>query len=102
METETGRPFRLDESLFERMMSPKLPGASSLPTSSLAIQRRMHPEIADLVRLTIYPRLKVCERARYLKPNPDMFSRIMSRLDFIPQSQGWLTGCGGWITSTQN
>lgn len=59
VETETGMPFRLNESLFERMMSPILSGSSSLPTSSLAIQRRMHPEIADLVRLTLYPRLKV-------------------------------------------
>lgn len=63
METVTGRQFRLNESLFERMMSPKTPGASSLPTSSLAIQRRMHPEIANLVRLALYPRLKVCESA---------------------------------------
>lgn len=88
IETETGRPFRLDESLFERMMSPSMPAASSLPTSSLAIQRRMHPEIANLVRLTLYPKLKVRERAIYLKPNPDVFSRIMSRSGYIHQLQG--------------
>lgn len=63
MENVTGRLFRLNESLFERMISPRTPGASSIPASSLAIQRRMHPEIANLVRVTLYPKLKVCESA---------------------------------------
>ena len=74
IENVTGRSFRLNESLFERMMSPKTPGASGIPTSSLTVQRRMHPEIADLVRTTLYPELKVCKNAAFFKPNPNEVS----------------------------
>lgn len=95
METAAGRPFRLDESLFERMMFPKMPGTNSVPTSSLALQRRMHPDIADLVRVTLYPELKVCESATHFESNPDVFSRIMSRPISTHQLLGWSNGYGG-------
>ena len=49
--------YRLDESLFERLMMPKDIAASALPMSQLTIQRRMHPSIADIARLT-YPYLE--------------------------------------------
>lgn len=59
METGIGKDYRLDESLFERMMFPHEPNVLPLPTSRLNLQRRMHPDIADLMRATLYPFLQV-------------------------------------------
>lgn len=95
METAAGRPFRLDESLFERMMFPKTPETSSIPTSSLALQRRMHPDIADLVRVTLYPELKVCESAAYYESNSNLIFRIMSQPNSIQPLLEWLNGYFG-------
>ena len=39
----------LDVSLFERLVSQK-----NMPVHRLLVQRRMRPEIADLIRFTIY------------------------------------------------
>ena len=58
LETPGGAAYRLDESLFERMMFPSTPGVLPLSTSQLNLQRRMHPEIADLMRATLYPNLQ--------------------------------------------
>jgi hypothetical protein len=57
LETRLGSHYRLDESLFERLMSPTDPAAGVMPRSNLNIQRRMHPEIAEITRLT-YPYLQ--------------------------------------------
>jgi AAA domain len=57
LETATGTHYRLDESLFERCMTPNDPFSRSMPTSHLNIQRRMHPDIADITRL-VYPYLE--------------------------------------------
>jgi superfamily I DNA and/or RNA helicase len=57
LESTIGRQYRLDESLLERLMLPQDMSASRLPASHLSIQRRMHPQIADITRLT-YPYLK--------------------------------------------
>jgi AAA domain len=57
LETTVGSQYRLDESLFERCMAPKDPMSRPMPTSHLNIQRRMHPDIADLPRL-LYPYLQ--------------------------------------------
>lgn len=59
METEIGALYRLDESLMERMMLPSTAGTKPIDSSRLSIQRRMHPEIADLMRATLYPYLEV-------------------------------------------
>ena len=56
LETSIGKDYRLDESMFERFMMPADPAASRMPTSQLNVQRRMHPQIADITRLT-YPYL---------------------------------------------
>ena len=56
LETSVGSKYRLDESLFERVMTPSDPDAFQLPVSMLSVQRRMHPAIADIARLT-YPHL---------------------------------------------
>lgn len=52
-----GAKFSLDISLFERLVHPQ-PGHPRLPYSSLEVQRRMHPSIAELVRSTLYPKLQ--------------------------------------------
>lgn len=58
LETAEGSKYRLDESLFERMAMPRAPGAQSFPVSKLNLQRRMHPDVADLMRATLYPFLQ--------------------------------------------
>ena len=60
LETTTGASYRLDESLMERMMLPSTPGVQPLASSCLDLQRRMHPDVADLMRATLYPFLRVC------------------------------------------
>ena len=54
LETIRGSQYRLDESLFERFVVPQDPAAAFVPVSNLNVQRRMHPDIADITRLT-YP-----------------------------------------------
>ncbi|KKY26734.1 putative nfx1-type zinc finger-containing protein 1 [Phaeomoniella chlamydospora] len=56
LEQRHGFDYRLDESLFERFMIPKDPWLDVIPTSHLSVQRRMHPEISLITRLT-YPHL---------------------------------------------
>lgn len=48
--------YRLDESLFEKFMIPRDLELTPIPFSQLEIQRRMHPEISAITRLT-YPYL---------------------------------------------
>ena len=60
LETDTGASYRLDESLMERMMIPSIPEVLPVASSRLDLQRRMHPEIADIMRATLYPFLQVC------------------------------------------
>lgn len=57
LETRTGLQYRLDESLLERLMMPRDPSVAAIPVSQLNIQRRMHPDIANIARIT-YPYLK--------------------------------------------
>ncbi|KAI4117370.1 MAG: hypothetical protein LQ345_002382 [Seirophora villosa] len=52
-----GAKFSLDISLFERLVHPQA-GYPKLPYSSLEVQRRMHPSIAELIRSTLYPKLQ--------------------------------------------
>lgn len=53
LESIRGKPFRLDESMFERLVNEK-----ALSPAQLNIQRRMRPEISNLVRNTLYPELQ--------------------------------------------
>ncbi|CAI5537654.1 unnamed protein product [Closterium sp. Naga37s-1] len=50
---DSHKGFDLDVSLFERLALSR-----QIPVYTLATQRRMRPEIADLVRYTIYPDLR--------------------------------------------
>lgn len=61
LETVIGAPYRLDESLMERMMIPSTPEVRPIASSRLDLQRRMHPEIANLMRATLYPFMQVCQ-----------------------------------------
>lgn len=56
LESKPGSKYRLDESLFERLMYPR--EGPAIPTAHLRTQRRMHPDIADLARATLYPYLE--------------------------------------------
>ncbi|KZF19706.1 P-loop containing nucleoside triphosphate hydrolase protein [Xylona heveae TC161] len=58
LETTIGSHYRLDESLFERLAMTKDEWMEPFPVSKLNLQRRMHPDIADLSRATLYPYLK--------------------------------------------
>jgi hypothetical protein len=57
-ESTEGKQYCLDVSLFERLVKPLITTATPLPFSTLEVQRRMHPSIAELVRSTLYPALK--------------------------------------------
>lgn len=53
LESNRGKAFRLDESMFERLVREK-----TLLPAQLNIQRRMRPEISTLVRNTLYEDLE--------------------------------------------
>ncbi|KAG9842726.1 hypothetical protein KCU98_g8248, partial [Aureobasidium melanogenum] len=55
-ESARGQQHALDTSLFERLVTAT-DGGARLPFSRLDTQRRMHPDIAELVRTTLYPTL---------------------------------------------
>lgn len=56
-----GLQYSLDTSLFERLVQPTHPSDPRIAFSVLETQRRMHPDISELVRSTLYPRLKDAE-----------------------------------------
>ncbi len=53
-----GARYTLDMSLFERLISPPHSDEPRLPFRTLETQRRMHPSISNLIRLTLYPSLE--------------------------------------------
>jgi hypothetical protein len=67
--------YRLDESLFERMVSPVDPAAARLCYEHLGLQRRMHPEIAELSRL-VYPFLRDHESTKDHEPTFGIKERL--------------------------
>lgn len=56
LESQRGQLHQLDRSQFERLLVGE-PGRPSVPVAQLNVQRRMRPEISNLIRETIYPRL---------------------------------------------
>lgn len=56
-ENPAGQRYSLDVSLFERLVSTAGSSRTTIPFSSLEIQRRMHPSISELIRNTLYPNL---------------------------------------------
>ncbi|KAK0326513.1 hypothetical protein LTR82_002355 [Friedmanniomyces endolithicus] len=57
-ESKNGSQYALDVSLFERLVKPQDLLAQALPFCTLSVQRRMHPQISQLVRRTSYPLLQ--------------------------------------------
>lgn len=76
LETDTGASYRLDESLMERMMLPSTPGVLPIAISRLNTQRRMHPEIADIMRATLYPYLEDHESTHHRAPVAGIADRV--------------------------
>lgn len=67
--TENDVRYRLDESLFERLID-------SIPFSRLNTQRRAHPDLADLLREGDYPYL-IDHPSTHNRPDvPGLFSRL--------------------------
>jgi hypothetical protein len=57
LESNSGKMFQLDRSQFERLAVGE-PGLPAIPLAQLDVQRRMRPEIARLIRNTMYPGLR--------------------------------------------
>lgn len=95
LETASGKNYRLDESLFERMMFPSAPGVQPLATSRLNLQRRMHPDIANIMRATLYPFLQVFRIQSPFGITDIKFRRIMSPLAVMHPWLAWLSVSGG-------
>lgn len=70
---ENSKLYRLDESLFERLM---FSNTAAVPASRLTIQRRMHPEIADLSRAGDYSYVKDAESTVLRAPISGMVDRL--------------------------
>ncbi|KAK4236384.1 hypothetical protein C8A03DRAFT_45620 [Achaetomium macrosporum] len=64
LETPAGRAYQLDRSQFERRAVGE-PGLPPLPVAQLNVQRRMRPEISNLIR-SVYPNLKDHDSVRNL------------------------------------
>lgn len=58
MESERGKQYGLDESLFERLANERFGGGEKFPIAQLDTQRRMDPSISAFVRETLYPKLQ--------------------------------------------
>ncbi|MCJ1246494.1 hypothetical protein MMC30_003702 [Trapelia coarctata] len=56
LESHQGRQYQLDRSQFERL-SVREPGKHPFPVTQLDVQRRMRPQISNLIRGTLYRRL---------------------------------------------
>ncbi len=57
LETPRGALYQVDRSQFERLAVGE-PGIPPLPVAQLNVQRRMRPQIASLIRDTMYPSLQ--------------------------------------------
>ena len=87
IETHTGSAYRLDESLIERMMLPSTQGVNAIPSSQLNVQRRMHPDIADIMRATLYPYLEDHETTKDREPVPVMADRVWWLNHQVPEDR---------------
>lgn len=57
-ESNEGKQYSLDRSLFERLVEPDEEVGVQIPFCTLETQRRMFPSISRLIRDTLYPRLQ--------------------------------------------
>ena len=86
LESSVGREYRLDESLLERLMLPQYMSASVIPASHLNVQRRMHPDIANITRLT-YPYLKDHASTLQREPTHGIANRMFWWDHRVPELQ---------------
>jgi hypothetical protein len=70
-----GQQHALDTSLFERLVIAT-DGGARLPFSRLDTQRRMHPDIAELVRSTLYPTLSDASSTKEHPPVAGLKKRL--------------------------
>lgn len=83
---ERSYDYRLNESLFERMIAPKDPSASAMAYAQLTIQRRMHPAIAEIPKL-IYPALQNHESTYSREPTAGIEERMFWWDHCVPEVQ---------------
>lgn len=82
LSVENNRPDKhnLDMSLFERISSTGIPSTTmanfEFPLAQLTTQRRMRPEIADLVRRPLYPALKDHPSVQHYPPVSGMYHSL--------------------------
>ncbi|KAF3940983.1 hypothetical protein ABW19_dt0208668 [Dactylella cylindrospora] len=87
IESQKGQAYALDVSLFERLArQPYGDLALTFPIASLNTQRRMHPSVADLIRLRTYPTLQ--DQIPEYPPIPGMKKRLFWMNHAHPDSQG--------------
>ncbi|KAK6514825.1 hypothetical protein TWF506_007187 [Arthrobotrys conoides] len=87
VESRKGQAYRLDVSLFERLaQQPYGNQGLKFPIASLNTQRRMHPTIADLIRLKTYPNL--LDAVPDYPPIPGMKKRLFWMTHGHPDSKG--------------
>ncbi|RKO89498.1 hypothetical protein BDK51DRAFT_27943, partial [Blyttiomyces helicus] len=92
LDSKEGKSYMLDKSLLERLAqrtTSRIRGSggqevqlAGLPMSQLNVQRRMRPDIADLIRTALYPKLVDGENTKLY---PDV-SGIAKNLFFIDHS----------------
>lgn len=93
-----GRDIKFDMSLFERLVIDQHSGGSNLPFSTLQVQRRMHPDIAELVKSTLYSRLQSSPPAMVQKP----IVGVRDRLFWFDHRNKELKGGEGLNASASN
>ncbi|RVD83717.1 uncharacterized protein DFL_005496 [Arthrobotrys flagrans] len=87
VESRKGQAYRLDVSLFERLVQQPYGNlALKFPIASLNTQRRMHPTVADLIRLKTYPSL--LDAVPDYPPIPGMKKRLFWMTHGRPDSKG--------------
>ncbi|KAF3130126.1 hypothetical protein TWF594_010522 [Orbilia oligospora] len=87
VESRKGQAYRLDVSLFERLAQQSYGNMGlKFPIASLNTQRRMHPTIADLIRLKTYPNL--LDAVPAYPPIPGMKKRLFWMTHEHPDSKG--------------
>ncbi|KAK6500438.1 hypothetical protein TWF481_010782 [Arthrobotrys musiformis] len=87
VESKKGQSYRLDVSLFERLVQQTYGNLGlKFPIASLNTQRRMHPTIADLIRIKTYPGL--LDTVPNYPPIPGMKKRLFWMNHTHPDSKG--------------
>ncbi|CAM9213606.1 unnamed protein product [Ectocarpus sp. 6 AP-2014] len=79
---ESRKGFDLDVSMFERLVEER-----RVPVHDLATQRRMRPEIADLIRPAVYPNLKDARQVQKYPPVKGMRRNLFFWDHAVPEDK---------------